>query len=345
MRLFIAAALVVSGGATAGSLDPSSRAILHVVKKVPEIRGIRARYRLVGLAEADLDGDGVRELIGAFKPRRENRKRGGFIVLSQHGGKYRTAWAGLFPASYPETLTVDRDTIRADVLTPTGRSRVQLRYGTDFSFFTDKSSPFANPKVSVSSILKAPRGTTIAAQNLVDGDPMTAWAEGAMGTGAGEWIQIDFAKPVNLGMLGVIGGDYRSEQNWQDSNRLHRFEITTETPEDRTTTVEDIDLTRELRLPSMGRRILAKTKDIRRTKWVEVRRKNIVSVKLVATSVYLGDKNDDLFISEVEFAELLADPPKAAAAELGQPPPTSAQTAAKRRDGETGKSAASETTP
>jgi hypothetical protein len=316
------AALVLAQAPIPEHLDASSHAILHLVKKVPQVRGIRARYRLVGLVEADLDGDGEKELVGAFKPRREGRKRGGFFVLSEHAGRYRTAWAAIYPASYPETLTVDRDTIRALVVGPSGRGTVVLKYGTDFRYFTDKSSGFRSPTVTVSSTLKAPRGTTIAAQNLVDGDPNTVWAEGAIGTGAGEWIQLEFAKPVNLGLLGVIGGDYRSDQNWEDSNRLQRFEVTTETQEDRSTTVENVDLTRELRLPSTGRRIVAKSKDIRRMKWVEIARKNIVSLKIEATSVYLGDKNDDMYVSEIEFAELLPDPTKfAQAAEEPAPAP------------------------
>ncbi len=322
MRRLVLATLLVSGIALGEHLDPASAQIFHLVRKVPQIRGIRARYRLVGLVDADLDGDGTREIVGAFKPRKEGRKRGGFIVLVEHAGRYRTAWAALYPESHPESLAVDRDTIRAEVVSPSGRGWVTLKYGTDFHFFTEKTSPFHSPTVTVSSTLKAPRGTTIAASNLIDGDPYTVWAEGAMGTGAGEWIQLEFPKPVNLGLLGIIGGDYRSDQAWQDSNRLHRFEVTTETPEDRTTTVEDIDLTRELRLPSTGRRIVAQTKDIRRTKWVEVRRKGIVSVKIEATSVYLGDKNDDMFVSEIEFGEFLPDPNKfVQAAEIPAPAP------------------------
>ncbi len=301
----LVASLVVSSFALAEAADSKTAG---VVKKTPQIRGIRARYKLVSIEEGDLDGDGSREVVAAFKPRREGRKRGGFIIVQQRGGKYRTIWAAIFPHSYPESLSVEKDTLRAQMVTPSGKNAIALRYAKHFRFFQDKESPFKAVKATVSSTLKAPRGTPIDPKNLLDGDPDTVWAEGAIGTGAGEWIELEFPRPSPLGLIGLIGGDFRSPKHWMDSNRLHRFTVTVETEADRKTTVEDIDLTRELRLPSTGKRVTAKTKDIRRTKWVEIAHRDIVAARMEVSSVYLGDKNDDLFVTEIDFAELLPDP-------------------------------------
>ena len=292
----VAAALLLSAS-RAGAAEPSvSTATL---KRVAQLRGLAARYRILDVQEGDLDGDGTREYVAAFASRKKGCQRGGFLVLAQRYGKFRVEWAGLYEHAAPESFSVQGSSIAATVAGPGGRKKVALAYGKDFVYRGDKQSPFAGMKIRASSQVAA---------NLLDGDPDTVWCTAAVGTGAGEWVEVEFAKPVDIGIVGVLGGDARGKQQWKDSNRLFRFEVSAESASDRTAIVEDTDITSMLKLPSTGKKLNAVAKDRRRTKWVEVRTREALAVKVQASSVYLGEKNDDLYLSELDFGVLLPDP-------------------------------------
>ena len=63
-------------------------------------------------------------------------------------------------------------------------------------------------RVAVSSVL-TPQRTKVegaivyAPRNLFDGDAATAWVEGGEGRGTGEWIKVEFSRPVGLSALKV----------------------------------------------------------------------------------------------------------------------------------------------
>lgn len=281
-----------------------------LLKKSPQFRGLDRRYKVTAIEEGDLDADGTKEYVAAFVSRKKGCGRGGFAVFSQRAGRFGVAWAGLWERSRPEAFSVVGNEIAATVASPQGRQKVALTHGRDFRFRHEKESPFAGMKVRASSQnTKGPKATQLAPANVIDGDPDTVWCTATgVGTGAGEWVEVQFAKPVDLGMVGVLGGDYRTIAQWKESNRLYRFEVLAETEGDRTTIVEGADLTAMLNLPSSGKRVTSVAADARRSKWTEIRTRDVVSVKVQAVSVYLGDKNDDLYMSEIDFGVLLPEP-------------------------------------
>jgi hypothetical protein len=302
----LAAAVALVALPSPAAEAPSQPALL---KRSPQFKGLARRYKVIAIEEGDLDGDGSRDWVAAFVSRKKGCQRGGFAIFSFRGGKVRVEWVGLYMHSRPENLTVNGAEISASVATEKGRVHATLKYGKDFWYRAEKQSPFAGMKIRASSqVAKGPRAASLAPANLIDGDPDTVWSTAAVGTGVGEWVEIEFAKPVDLGMIGVIGGDYRSKAQWKDSNRLFRFEVVAETTSDRTTMVEDKDITSMLKLPNTSKHINGVAKDLRRTKWVEIREREVVSIKLQAASVYLGEKNDDLFMSEIDLGVLLPDP-------------------------------------
>ena len=285
---------------------PAGAALL---KRCPQFKGLDKRYKVIAVEEGDLDADGLREYVAAFVSRRKGCGRGGFAVFSQRGGKFALAWAGLYEHARPESLSVAGTGLVATVATASGRAKVALAHGKDFWFRNEKQSPFHGMKVRASSqVTKGPRAQKLAPANVVDGDPDTLWSPSAVGTGAGEWIEVEFAKPVSLGMVAVLGGDTRSLADWKASNRLYRFEVLAETAADRTTIVEGADLTAMLKLPSSGKRVTSVAADARRSKWTEIRTQDVVQMKVQATSVYLGDLNDELYLAELDFGVLLPDP-------------------------------------
>lgn len=315
MRMPVLAALiaVLSAASAQGAELPSGVSLL---KRSAQYQGLDRRFEVTAVEEGDLDGDGLREYVAAFVSRKRGCQRGGFAVFALRAGKFRVEWAGLYEHARPESLAVQGPDIVANVVGPQGRKRVVLGYRKDFWFRGDKESPFAAAKIRASSqVARGPKAAQFAPDNLLDGDPDSVWRTATVGTGVGEWVEVMFPKPVNVGLVGVLGGDHRGDKEWKDSNRLYRFEVVVETKADRTAIVEDKDITALLKLPTTGKHVNGVAKDERRTKWVEVRTREALSVKVLAVSVYLGDENDELYLSEIDFAELLPDPkPRAEAA-------------------------------
>jgi hypothetical protein len=327
-RMWTRAIALFSAVALLSSATPAFAVEASTLKRVAQLRGLAARYRIIDVQDGDLDGDGTREQVVAFVSRKKGCQRGGFLILAQRAGKFRVEWAGLYEHARPESLAVQGSDIVATVATASGRKKVTLTHGKDFWFRGEKESPFAGMKIRASSQVKGAKGAQLVPANLIDGDPDTVWCTAAVGTGAGEWVEVEFAKPVDLGLVGVIGGDARGKQQWKDSNRLFRFEISAETAGDRTAMVEDHDITAMLKLSSSGKKVTAVAQDRRRTKWTEIRTREVVTVKVQASSVYLGEKNDDLYFSELDFAVLLPDPKDAPAPKPKAPPPAPAPTPA-----------------
>lgn len=289
--------------------------------------GLAAKLKPVGFAQGDLDGDGSAELVAAFAPKATDAddedepgggERGAILVLTRAGGKLRLAWCGLFESSWPEELSVEGGTIRFTSHKGGGAAPVkaELIWGKDFRFFGDPLSPFAGAKVTASS--SAPMGKP---ENLIDGDPDTVWAENVEGTGVDERVTVELAKPVALGMVGVLGGDARSMKGWRESNRVHRAELVVELEADRGDASAGVTFS-DLGVSSGGDHHAMSFPDARRMKWQEVARKAAVSVRFDITSVYLGEKHDDTYLAEISFAELVPDPvaaPVAGGAKPGVP--------------------------
>ena len=58
------------------------------------------------------------------------------------------------------------------------------------------------------------------ASNVLDGSLTTAWVEGVLGPGLGEWIQLDFSREVELSRVDITPGYFKSEHSWAHNNRL-----------------------------------------------------------------------------------------------------------------------------
>ncbi|MGI5862156.1 MAG: NADase-type glycan-binding domain-containing protein [Myxococcales bacterium] len=290
-----------------------------LLKKSPQVQGLAAHYRVIAAAEGDLDGDGLREYVVAFGPGSRGRA-GGFAIVAFRAGKFGLAWAGLYERSAPEDVAVESSRIRATVRTPQGLVPVVLEHGEDFRLRDDGYEPFKDAKLRVSSRVRGVRAKELAAEHLIDGDYHTVWCTETVGTGVGEWIELELAGPMDLGLVGVIGGDFRSDERWRESNRLFRYELVAETKADRTTLVEEMDLTRMLKLPTIGKRVSSTADDAMRTSWSEVAHRAVVGLKLETASVYFGAQNDELCVAEIELGFLLPEPKR--------PPPPAVPVAA-----------------
>lgn len=148
---------------------------------------------------------------------------------------------------------------------------------------------------------------------LVDGDPKTAWCEGAPGPGIGEKARILLGKPLRIEAIGVFGGYFKSEALLAGNGRLKEARLTTS--DGHSQILRFHDPTRPLsRDPSLG----SQAPEIPPSAWfdwtlragpplVGVPTAGLIEwVELEILEVYPGEKHEDTCVSEV--ALLLVDP-------------------------------------
>jgi len=92
-------------------------------------------------------------------------------------------------------------------------------------------------KTVVGSILVRPNGATASSSltatnitdfrptNLLDGDPFTAWVEGAKGTGVGQWVQFDFNDVITLVRVEISNGYQKDDDLFADYIRVKSLEL------------------------------------------------------------------------------------------------------------------------
>lgn len=61
--------------------------------------------------------------------------------------------------------------------------------------------------------------------NLMDGKDNTAWVAGNQGSGAGEYLMINFASPRQVGVLKLVPGYNKNNDIWFANNRLQEIEL------------------------------------------------------------------------------------------------------------------------
>jgi hypothetical protein len=113
--------------------------------------------------------------------------------------------------------------------------------GTMATLNTSTTAPFntstTNPGVVRGSILVRPSAATASSSldptnttnygptNVLDGDPLTAWIEGGKGTGAGEWVKLEFAQPISLTRIEIASGYQKDDQFFADYVRVKSLEV------------------------------------------------------------------------------------------------------------------------
>ena len=121
-----------------------------------------------------------------------------------------------------------------------------------------------------------------------------------------ETVDFEFAEPVHLGLIGVLHGNYSGRREWRDNNRVHRAEVTVETSSDRYDTESEVDFESDLGLGMYGDRVDVSFSNKPVMRYFKLGKKSVISVELKITSVLLGETNDDAYIAEVDFAELIS---------------------------------------
>jgi hypothetical protein len=269
-------------------------------------RAIASQNTITHVVQADINNDNHDEtLIGYREKDPSQHLQGGLLILAKSGVQYKVLWHALFEGLYPKLISASGDALTIDFVQPNQKEerifpRTLVR-GRDFFLRTDEGNPLYKAKISASSSLSKDTPPT----NVLDGRLDTAWAEGAEGTGTDEELKIEFRKPVDLGLIGVLQGNYKSKRDWNDNNRLNRAGVTLETSSDRFDAESAVDFGKDLGMGMYGDRVDLTFTNKPVMHYFKIDKRSVVSVDLKITSVLLGEKNDDTFISEIDFAELI----------------------------------------
>jgi hypothetical protein len=78
---------------------------------------------------------------------------------------------------------------------------------------------------TASSSLASTSLTDYRPTNLLDGDTATAWVEGAKGTGAGQWIKLEFDSSVKLARIEIANGYQADDTHFKGFVRVKSIEI------------------------------------------------------------------------------------------------------------------------
>ena len=281
-------------------------------KLSPAYEGLAASY----IVTSAIKGDGDTVVVGFKQSGEVADLSGGLAILKLTKEEWIPVWGCWFEGFYPSNITLSGRDISMKLVKTTlsgeeARSYT-LGYGKEYTYLHDQGGPFTGAQYAASSS-SAKAGKPEAA---FDGDPTTAWAEGAEGTGIDEWVSVKFGKPMNVGIVGIIPGLFAGK--WKDSNRLNRGELKLDIAEEKGDAASKIDFEKDLGLTIGGDTVDLNFPNRKSMRFFEVKRRSVKELKVVITSVYLGDKNDDTHIAEIiPFAFITLD--KKATAEPAAP--------------------------
>jgi len=145
-------------------------------------------------------------------------------------------------------------------------------------FFYNDCSQGVSPE-HASSTLKSQGTKNYSIKNLSDDNPMTAWVEGKIGYGIGEWFEVKAIK-VNQ----IYNGYQSSPKSWKNNSRVKRFKVYVNGE-----AICHLDLVDE-----MGAQYFELP---HRTDW-----EHKANFRFEIVEVYKGDKWDDVCISHVDHA-------------------------------------------
>jgi len=286
----------------AGSLPGGAYASGH--KSAPEYKAIDDGFRITSEVTADFNDDAVDEVAVAYRTSGSGAPEGGLLILRPAGGKYRPAFHVFFDSTYAAQVRGAKGAIELTLVRSSGggdEERVLVwEYGKHFVFKGDQRSFISGARVSSSSYL---RGTT-RASNVIDDDLESGWAEGVGGTGVGESVTIKLKKAVGVGLIGIFPGKSTDKKEFKLANRVHRATLEIQTESDVGDEASALDFS------DLGIDIGGDTEELAfdnrpEVKYFVVKRNKALNLEVKIDSVYLGDKEDDTYISEIEIVPLI----------------------------------------
>lgn len=265
----------------------------------------------------DLDGDGSKEVAVAYKQNDSGATpEGGLLVLGRKAEGYRSVYHVFFDSTYISEMMAGDEGLVLIIsrFSPGREEKLQLpwRYGKEFYFNADAQSPLAGISAKSSSHAK---GAGAYADLVLDGDFDTAWAEGRPGTGVSESVTIKLKKPLGIGLVGIMPGKGTAPKVFKVANRIHRATLEIQTESDMGDEASALDFS-DLGIDIGGDSIDLSFENKPVLTYFRVVRRQALNLELRINSVFLGDKEDDTYVAEIEVVPLV---PRSESIDRGKP--------------------------
>lgn len=170
------------------------------------------------------------------------------------------------------------------------------------SIFCEKSKMQLNEfkKISVSSSLNE-SGYSYDKEMILDQNLDTCWSEGITGFGKDEWIEFEFKKPIEIGLIGIINGFTKDKNTFNNNGLVKKLKVDIEffdpingsQAESKTHAFEN-NLYEELNKMYYGK-FLDTVVDLGESY------RKVSKVRLTILDAYEGEKYNDTCISEIYF--------------------------------------------
>lgn len=266
----------------------------------PAVDAIARDYQLLNMVDGDVDGDGKLETFMLFA---DGKEGSGVLVMGTHEGAVRYRGCVYLDGVVAQDVAVVGKDLTLQLLLDGVVKPYVLTVGKDVGLRGGEGDPVADAKVTASSEHKGGMNTPARA---VDQDVGTSWAEGSDGTGIGETLTFQFARPFALALVGVFPGDGRGLKEFKDANRVRHLSVEVQDPAQAGDEKAGIDFA-DLGITAHGARTEMKFANKPEMKFVRVSEEHAQKVILHVDAVYLGDKKDDTHIAEVAFCQLVTD--------------------------------------
>ncbi|MFH1808887.1 MAG: hypothetical protein ABIJ09_09085 [Pseudomonadota bacterium] len=284
----------------------STRAASDDYKSTPEYRALSENFRVTSVVTADLDEDRVDEVAVAYRTSSSSATpEGGLLVLKPTGGAWRPVFHVFFDSTYASELAGQKGQLELTLVRSSAAGDeerlLEWKYGEQFVFNGHERSALRNLKASATTTMK---GGSAYASNAIDNDLDTAWAEGVGGTGVGESITLKLARPIGVGLLGMFPGKNTDDKAFKRANRVHRATLEIQTESDVGDEASALDFS------DLGIDIAGDTEELAfenkpEFRYFKLKRRKALNLIIKLDSVYLGDKEDDTYIAEIEIVPLL----------------------------------------
>lgn len=280
------------------ALVAGSAQAIAAAENGPWLTALSAKFLVVDLAKGDIDGDGSEETLVCYREGVDVSDQTSGIAV--YGGK-GTALKPVFHVQLQAICEKVKVSGRKLGVLLAGNKQLVWTYGEDLKFRGDKGSAWSGIAAQASSNTD----TTHGAERTIDGDLTSSWAEGSSGTGLGQTLTLKLPLPTDIGMVGIYSGNGSSARAFFDSNRIHRGSLEAKTEADVGDSEAGLDFA-SLGIDAIGDRLEFACENKPQVTYITVNKRGVVALQVRIDSVYLGDKNDDTHIAEIEVVPMLS---------------------------------------
>lgn len=271
--------------------------------RAPHQAALGTHYVVLDAQDGDLTGDGRVETAVCYRASDETHGDVAGIALL---GMRRGADVPLFHTQI-EGLLCDGVRIEGHALVVTAYRAGDAKTAYTLKLVHKKNLHLRGEKGHVltgATISSSPAMPGHLAKAALDGALSTSWAEDEEGTGIGARLTVTLPAAVRLGAVGITPGASVGRATYDAKNRPHRGSFAFRTAEDLSDDDSGLDFA-ALGVELLGERATFSLPNAPGVRYVPVDADGVREVEVRIDSVYLGSRDDDTHVLELEFVPRL----------------------------------------